>query len=59
MYSSEKETVCGTVDSVIFQSEQTGYTVLEIEDSKGLPLVLVGTMPYVCEGDNITAAGNG
>ncbi len=57
MYSSEKETVCGTVDSVIFQSEQTGYTVLEIEDSKGLPLVLVGTMPYVCEGDNITAAG--
>ncbi len=57
MFREEKETVCGTVDSVIFQSEDTGYTVCEIEDENGFPVVLVGTMPYICEGDTITAAG--
>lgn len=57
MFKEEKETVCGTVDSVIFQSDDTGYTVCEIEDENGFPVVLVGTMPYICEGDTITAAG--
>lgn len=57
MYVEEKESVTGTVDSVIFQSEDTGYTVCEIEDEDGFPVVLVGTMPYICEGDTITAAG--
>ncbi|MBE6586846.1 MAG: ATP-dependent RecD-like DNA helicase [Ruminococcaceae bacterium] len=57
MFSEEKETVCGTVDSVIFQSDETGYTVCEIEDENGFPVVLVGTMPYICEGDTVTCAG--
>ncbi|MBR6676560.1 MAG: ATP-dependent RecD-like DNA helicase [Clostridia bacterium] len=57
MLADEKETVCGTVDSVIFQSDETGYTVCEIEDENGLPIVLVGSMPYVSEGDTVTAAG--
>ncbi len=57
MYRDNNETVSGTVDSVIFQSEETGYTVLEIEDEGGFPVTLVGTMPYVCEGDTITASG--
>lgn len=47
----------GTVDSVIFQSEETGYTVCEIEGNDGLPYVLVGNMPYVCEGDMLKATG--
>ncbi len=57
MFEDNKETVTGTVDSVIFQSEDTGYTVCEIEDDKGYPVTLVGTMPYICEGDTITASG--
>jgi len=57
MYEENKETVCGTVDSVIFQSEETGYTVCEIEDESGFPITLVGSMPYICEGDTLTAVG--
>ncbi len=57
MFTEEKESVCGTVDSVIFQSEDTGYTVCEIEDESGFPVTLVGTMPYICEGDTVTASG--
>lgn len=53
----EKDTVSGTVDSVIFQSEESGYTVCEIEDENALPQTLVGSMPYICEGDTITAVG--
>ena len=52
-----RETLAGIVDSVIFQSDDTGYTVCEIECEDGLPAVLVGTMPYIAEGDNIIALG--
>ncbi len=51
------ETISGPVDSVIFQSDDSGYTVCEIECEDGLPAVLVGTMPYVAEGDTIIALG--
>ena len=53
--SSEK--IVGCVDSVIFQSDDTGYTVCEIEGEDGLPYVLVGTMPYIAEGDTVEAYG--
>lgn len=51
------ETISGTVDSVIFQSDDSRYTVCEIECEDGLPAVLVGTMPYIAEGDTIIALG--
>ena len=54
---AETEQITGSVDSVIFQSDDTGYTVCEIECEDGLPAVLVGTMPYIAEGDNIIAIG--
>ncbi len=57
MVNDEKITVSGTVDSVIYSSDETGYTVCEIEDENGLPVVLVGTMPYISEGDTVTAVG--
>lgn len=49
--------ISGTVDSVIFASQDTGYTVLEIEMNDGFPATLVGTMPYVAEGDTVKAVG--
>lgn len=54
---TNRETLTGVVDSVIFQSDDTGYTVCEIECEDGLPAVLVGTLPYIAEGDNIIALG--
>lgn len=54
---NEKESVTGIVESVIFQSAESGYTVCEIEDDKGFPQTLVGTMPYLAEGDSVTAVG--
>ena len=55
--ADNREYIEGTVDSVIFQSEDTGYTVCEIECDDGLPAVLVGTMPYISEGDAVKALG--
>ena len=51
------DTVSGVVDSIIFQNEENGYTVCEIEDSEGYPIVLTGIIPYLSEGDKITAHG--
>lgn len=52
------ESVAGTVDSIIYQNDDNGYTVCEIEDVNGNPVVLVGTIPYLSEGDSITAYGS-
>ena len=49
----------GVVDSVIYSNTENGYTVCEIEeDGTGEPVVLAGTMPYVAEGDLLTARGS-
>lgn len=52
-----EDSVSGIVDSIIYQSEESGYTVCEIEDSAGEPVVVVGIIPYLAEGDKITARG--
>ena len=49
--------VSGTVDSVIYSSEETGYTVCLLE-SEGECVTVVGTLPYLTEGDRITAYGS-
>lgn len=52
-----EEFVSGIVDSIIYQNEENGYTVCEIEDSLGEPVTVVGIIPYLSEGDKITAYG--
>ncbi len=49
--------VSGIVDSIIYQNEDNGYTVCEIEDTNGEPVVITGIIPYLAEGDKITAWG--
>lgn len=49
--------VSGIVDSIIYQNEENGYTVCEIEDTDGEPVVVTGIIPYLAEGDKITAFG--
>lgn len=56
-HNTEPETIQGTVGSVIYSSPDSGYAVCEIEDENGLPIVIVGTLPYIGEGDIICASG--
>ena len=56
--SGAEDTVSGIVDTLIYQNEETGYTVCEIEDTAGNPAVLCGIIPYLTEGDRITARGS-
>lgn len=56
--NENRESVAGIVDSIIYQSEDTGYTVCELEDASGEPITVVGVIPYLTEGDKITAYGS-
>jgi exodeoxyribonuclease V alpha subunit len=47
----------GLVERIIFQSEQTGYTVCDLSDESGELLTLVGVMPFLTEGETIKAMG--
>lgn len=51
------DSVSGIVDSIIFQNEENGYTVCELEDTEGQPVVVTGVIPYLTEGDKITVWG--
>ena len=53
----ELETVSGIVDSIIYQNEENGYIVCELEDTEGHPVTVTGIIPYLAEGDKITYAG--
>jgi len=53
----DQDFVSGIVDSIIYQNEDNGYVVCEIEDTDGNPVTLNGIIPYLTEGDKITACG--
>ena len=54
---SGKQTVSGTVTSIVYQNEDNGYTVCEIETPDGDDITITGTLPFVTEGDIISAMG--
>lgn len=57
MTEQEKETISGTVETIIFSNEDNGYTVAEIEgDEYGF--IAVGTMFGITEGENVTLTGS-
>ncbi len=47
----------GMVEKIIYQNEENGYTVLELLAPSEEYFVLVGSMPYLCEGESISALG--
>ena len=51
-----EEKLSGTVEEIIFQNAQNGYTVLVLS-CENLIYTLSGTMPEIAEGMNITAYG--
>lgn len=38
--TEEQETVSGIVDSIIYQNEDNGYVVFEMEDTSGYPVTV-------------------
>ena len=57
MTREASERIDGLVREVIFENEDTGYKVLEIETAEGDLATLVGTLPGVRAGETIQAAG--
>jgi len=49
-------TVEGTVSKIIFQNEENGYTVCEIETDDELAVVN-GVMPFLAEGEGVSVVG--
>lgn len=54
---SEKDTLSGIIDSIVYRNDENGYTVCIVEDADGLPVTAVGIMPYINEGDKLHAVG--
>ena len=52
------EEITGTVENVIFQNADNGYTVIDLFDEKGDLYTAVGIMPYVSAGDTVMLAGH-
>lgn len=50
------EEIQGTVEDIIFQSEDTGYIVAKIKASKDI-MTIVGCIPYITEGQNLKLQG--
>ena len=57
---AEKEllSIEGMIEKIIYQNEENGYTVCELLAPSEELFVLVGSMPYLCEGESISALGN-
>ena len=49
-------TIEGTISKIIFQNEENGYTVCEIETDEELAVVN-GVMPFLSEGESISVIG--
>jgi len=49
-------TIQGTVESVVFASEQSGFAVLELDYNKN-PLTVVGPLYGVCAGEDVKVTG--
>lgn len=56
MENKQMTTLCGTVETVVFTNEETGFTVLELNDGKEL-ISAVGEMFGVAEGEKVTLHG--
>lgn len=53
-----KNTVTGVVCAIIYQNEENGYTVCEIDPPEGESITVTGVMPFLAEGDTVTVIGN-
>ena len=53
----ELETISGTVEAVIFQNEENGYSVIGVTTEEGDEVTVVGTLPQIGLGEELYLAG--
>lgn len=53
----ERCTIEGTVQSVVFQNEENGYTVLSLLTEQGELITVVGCIPFAAPGEGMTITG--
>ncbi len=56
-YDADKTEIAGTVERIIFQNEENGYTVCEILSNEDELITVVGEMPFLGAGETIRAVG--
>ncbi|MCL2827355.1 MAG: ATP-dependent RecD-like DNA helicase [Oscillospiraceae bacterium] len=49
--------ITGAVTAVIYQSQESGYTVLRLDVGGGEPVTAVGTLPFAAPGETLTLTG--
>ncbi len=55
--AAEKLSISGSVEAVIYRSESSDYTVIELLSEGGERIIAVGDMPYLSEGEEGTLYG--
>ena len=53
----ERVTIEGAVDTVVFQNEENGYTVLHLLTDEGEVVTVVGCIPFAAAGESMTITG--
>ena len=53
----ERSTVMGTVQNIVFQNEENGYTVLSLLSDQGELVTVVGCIPYAAPGESMAVTG--
>lgn len=53
----ERSTIEGTVENVVFQNEENGYTVLSLLTDQGEVVTVVGCIPFAAAGESMTVTG--
>ena len=57
MQEAEQTYIAGTVETVVYQNQENGYTVLRLDAGEGRSLTVVGCLPGVAPGEGITVQG--
>lgn len=52
----EKISLEGVVDSIVYKNDETGYVIF-VADVDGDPVTMVGTLPFLFEGESIIVCG--
>ncbi|MBE6990742.1 MAG: ATP-dependent RecD-like DNA helicase [Ruminococcaceae bacterium] len=53
----QRQTVEGTVQHIVFQNEENGYTILTLTTGEGEEITVVGCIPYAAAGEGMTVTG--
>lgn len=59
MQEAEWNLIEGTVEAVIYQNRENGYTVLRLDAGESGGVTVVGCLPGVAPGERITVRGPG